>query len=254
MTSKLAFVFPGQGSQFVGMLNDFFADNPAIVNAACEEASDVLGYDIAKLITEDAERLNKTEYTQPALLTAGVIAWRIWQQECTEKPVMLAGHSLGEYAALVCASALSFADGLNPTRSNYVAGVSIAWNIMSLSKIKHQVSAQRFLSLGYANEADLISTRLKDQLVLADQRIANVMQRFNETPVQYKAASDAYLQKTVLYKNGLTDIVDVQQALFALNKAETDLGISYIAVWQALLLKCAASGDFNLFSNQAQPQ
>ena len=112
MTSKLAFVFPGQGSQFVGMLNDFFADNPAIVNAACEEASDVLGYDIAKLITEDAERLNKTEYTQPALLTAGVIAWRIWQQECTEKPVMLAGHSLGEYAALVCASALSFADGL----------------------------------------------------------------------------------------------------------------------------------------------
>lgn len=146
----------------------------------------------------------------------------------------------------------SFADGLNPTRSNYVAGVSIAWNIMSLSKIKHQVSAQRFLSLGYANEADLISTRLKDQLVLADQRIANVMQRFNETPVQYKAASDAYLQKTVLYKNGLTDIVDVQQALFALNKAETDLGISYIAVWQALLLKCAASGDFNLFISQAR--
>ncbi|MFT4152484.1 TolC family protein [Parafilimonas sp.] len=146
----------------------------------------------------------------------------------------------------------SFTDGLNPTRSNYVTGVSIAWNIMSLSKIKHQVSAQRFLSLGYANEADLISTQLKDQLVLADQRIANVMQRFKETPVQYKAALDAYLQKTVLYKNGLTDIVDVQQALFALNKAETDAGISYIAVWRALLLKCAASGDFNLFISQAR--
>ena len=146
----------------------------------------------------------------------------------------------------------SFIDGLNPVHSNYVAGVSIAWNIMSLSKIKHQVNAQRFISLGYANEADLISTQLKDQLVLADQRIENSMQRFKETPVQYKAASDAYIQKTVLYKNGLTDIVDVQQALFILNRAETDLGISYIAVWQALLLKSAASGDFNLFMGQVR--
>ena len=146
----------------------------------------------------------------------------------------------------------SFIDGLNPVHSNYVAGVSIAWNIMSLSKIKHKVNAQRFISLGYASEADLVSTQLKDQLVLADQRIANSMQRFKETPVQYKAASDAYIQKTVLYKNGLTDIVDVQQALFVLNKAEADLGISYIAVWQALLLKSAASGDFNLFMSQVR--
>lgn len=141
-------------------------------------------------------------------------------------------------------------DGINPTRTNYVAGVSIAWNIMSLAKIKHQVTAQHFLSKGYANETDLISTQLKDQLVLADERISNTLQRFREVPVQYKAAADAYLQKSVLYKNGLTDIVDLQQALFALNKAETDVSISYINVWQALLLKAAASGDFNLFLSQ----
>lgn len=112
MTSKLAFVFPGQGSQSVGMINDFIAVNSAIAVSACEEAADVLGYDIAKLIATDAEQLNKTEYTQPALLMAGVIAWRIWQQECVEQPIMLAGHSLGEYTALVCAGALTFAEGL----------------------------------------------------------------------------------------------------------------------------------------------
>jgi len=86
---------------------------------------------------------------------------------------------------------------------------------------------------------------------LADQRIVNSLQSYREVPVQYKAASDAYLQKTVLYKNGLTNIVDVQQALYALNKAETDLSIAYINVWQALLLKSASSGDFDLFLNQA---
>ncbi len=143
-----------------------------------------------------------------------------------------------------------FWDGINPTRTNYVAGVSIAWNIMSLAKIKHQVTAQHFLSNGYAAETDLVSTQLKDQLVLADQRITNTLQRFNEVPVQYKSAFDAYMQKSVLYKNGLTDIVDLQQALFALNKAETDVSISYIYVWQALLQKAAASGDFNLFLHQ----
>ncbi len=112
MTQKIAFVFPGQGSQSVGMLGSFIADNPEIVASTCAEASAVLGYDMAELIATDAQRLNQTEYTQPALLTAGVIAWRIWQQECETQPSLLAGHSLGEYTALVCAQALSFAEGL----------------------------------------------------------------------------------------------------------------------------------------------
>ncbi|MGC4037584.1 MAG: TolC family protein, partial [Chitinophagaceae bacterium] len=89
-----------------------------------------------------------------------------------------------------------------------------------------------------------------DQLILADQRIANSLLAYKEVPVQYKAAADAYTQKSVLYKNGLTNIVDLQQALYTLNKAETDLGVAYIQVWQALLLKSAASGDFDLFLRQ----
>ena len=76
------------------------------------------------------------------------------------------------------------------------------------------------------------------------------MANFREAPVQMKAASDAYLQKSVLYKNGLTDIVDVTQALYALNRAETDKEISNNSIWQALLLKAAASGDFGLFINE----
>ncbi len=113
MTQKLAFVFPGQGSQAIGMLDSFIADNHEIVSATCAEASDILGYDMAQLIALDPkQQLNQTEFTQPALLTAGVIAWRTWINENEERPSMLAGHSLGEYTALVCAEAMTFAEGL----------------------------------------------------------------------------------------------------------------------------------------------
>ena len=142
--------------------------------------------------------------------------------------------------------------GINPTRTNYVTGVSISWNIMSIAKIKHQVSAQNFISKGLQNEYDLVNTQLKDQLVLSDQRIENSLQSWHEAPIQYKAASDAYLQKSVLYKNGLSNIIDLQQALYLLSRAETDMSVAYINVWQSLLQKAAASGDFDLFLKQAR--
>lgn len=110
---KLAIVFPGQGSQSVGMLNNYNLEHPEIVAAACQEASDILGYDMADLIANDPQQqLNQTAFTQPAMLTAGVIAWRIRLQTQAALPSILAGHSLGEYTALVCAKALSFAEGL----------------------------------------------------------------------------------------------------------------------------------------------
>ncbi len=140
--------------------------------------------------------------------------------------------------------------GVNPTRSNYVAGISIVWNIMSIAKIKHQVNAQQFITKGLQEEYDLISTQLTDQLIFADQRIENSIASWKEAPVQYKAASDAYLQKSVLYKNGLSNIIDLQQALYLLNRAETDISVAYINVWQSLLQKAAASGDFTLFTKQ----
>ena len=110
--STLAIVFPGQGSQSVGMLADLATQYP-IVEATFAEASEVLGYDLWQLVQQGpAEDLNQTHRTQPALLAASVSIWRVWQQDGGEKPVVLAGHSLGEYSALVCAGVIEFKDAV----------------------------------------------------------------------------------------------------------------------------------------------
>lgn len=111
MQNNLAIVFPGQGSQSIAMLADF-SDND-IVKSTFKEASDALGYDLWNLISEGpAEKLNLTHHTQPALLTASVALWRVWQAENQEMPAYIAGHSLGEYSALVCADVISLTDGV----------------------------------------------------------------------------------------------------------------------------------------------
>ncbi|MBE9396285.1 ACP S-malonyltransferase [Pontibacterium sp. N1Y112] len=113
MSQSLAFVFPGQGSQQVGMLAELAEANP-VIKSTFAEASEVLGYDLWDLVQNGpAEDLNQTDRTQPALLTAGVALWRLWQEKGGEQPSVMAGHSLGEYTALVCAGAIDFADGVN---------------------------------------------------------------------------------------------------------------------------------------------
>ncbi|WP_134054562.1 ACP S-malonyltransferase [Rheinheimera aquimaris] len=112
MTTKLAIVFPGQGSQSVGMLADLYAEFD-IVKQTFTEASDALGYDLWALVANGPEAdLNETQRTQPALLTASVAVWRLWQQQGGLKPAYFAGHSLGEYSALVCAGVLSLSDAV----------------------------------------------------------------------------------------------------------------------------------------------
>ena len=110
---KFAMVFPGQGSQTVGMLAELAGDYP-IVQETFKQASEVLGYDLWQLVQEGpAEELNKTWQTQPALLVASVAVYRVWQQKYPElKPEVMAGHSLGEYSALVCAGVLDFQDAV----------------------------------------------------------------------------------------------------------------------------------------------
>ena len=110
---KFAMVFPGQGSQTVGMLAELAGDYP-IVQETFKQASEVLGYDLWQLVQEGpAEELNKTWQTQPALLTASVAVYRVWQQKYPAlKPEVMAGHSLGEYSALVCAGVLDFQDAI----------------------------------------------------------------------------------------------------------------------------------------------
>ena len=102
-----AIVFPGQGSQAVGMLADLY-ETYEVVKQTFAQASDALGYDLWALVSEDAEgKLSQTEFTQPALLTASVAVWRAYQEKGGDKPEYLAGHSLGEYSALVCAGVIS---------------------------------------------------------------------------------------------------------------------------------------------------
>jgi len=112
---KLAFVFPGQGSQSVGMMQGW--GDRAEVRATFAEASDALGQDLWTLVSDGpAELLNQTVNTQPAMLAADIAAWRVWQTAGGPAPALLAGHSLGEYAALVAAEALGFADAVKLVR------------------------------------------------------------------------------------------------------------------------------------------
>jgi [acyl-carrier-protein] S-malonyltransferase len=113
MDATLAIVFPGQGSQSPGMLSELAASFP-LVNETFAQASEVLGYDLWKLVQDGpGEELNRTDRTQPAMLAAGVAVWRVWQQEQGAVPGVMAGHSLGEYSALVCAGALEFPDAVS---------------------------------------------------------------------------------------------------------------------------------------------
>ncbi|VUD56575.1 Malonyl CoA-acyl carrier protein transacylase [Thalassocella blandensis] len=109
--ANLAFLFPGQGSQTVGMLSEY-ADNE-IVKSTFTAASQVLGYDLWQLAQEGPqEKINQTEITQPLLLTASVALWRVWQDKTDVVPSFVAGHSLGEWSALVCAGVVAFEDAV----------------------------------------------------------------------------------------------------------------------------------------------
>ncbi len=112
----LAFVFPGQGSQSIAMQDELAEEFPA-VQATYAEASEELGYDLWQLVQEGPkEKLDETIVTQPVMMTAGIAAWRVWQKAGGETPLLLAGHSLGEYTALVCAGVIEFPNAIQLIR------------------------------------------------------------------------------------------------------------------------------------------
>jgi len=146
----------------------------------------------------------------------------------------------------------NYGTGVTPTRGNYLVGIGVNWNLTSILRFSPQANSQKLVSEAMQNEYDLADQQIKAQIALADIKIKNAMDNYNEAPIQVKAASDAYLQKNTLYNNGLATIVEVTQTLYALNRAETDRDIIYNNVWQALLMKAAASGDINIFLNEVQ--
>lgn len=115
--SNLAFVFPGQGSQKIGMLSEL-AEQYSLIKETFDQASDVLGYNMWELIQHgEQEAINLTERTQPILLASSVAIWRLWNEKNGAIPSQMAGHSLGEWSALVCSGVVDFADGLNIVRA-----------------------------------------------------------------------------------------------------------------------------------------
>ncbi len=112
MAKQYAMVFPGQGSQSVGMMTGM-QELSTTVKTLFDQASEALGYNLWDLVSDGPEsELNQTEKTQPALLTAGIATWQVWQQQCDTAPDMVAGHSLGEYTALVAAGVMAFEDAV----------------------------------------------------------------------------------------------------------------------------------------------
>lgn len=112
MSTSLAFVFPGQGSQSLGMLAEIGAQQP-LIRDTFSEATDALGYDLWALTQQGPEeQLNQTDKTQPAILAASIALWRLWQAETGAQPAFVAGHSLGEYSALVAAGSIGFAEAI----------------------------------------------------------------------------------------------------------------------------------------------
>lgn len=141
-------------------------------------------------------------------------------------------------------------NGISPSRSNYLVGVGLTWNIVQPFRAAQQVKAQKLISSGLKDEYMQADSQVQVQLQLAVSKMKFALDNYHEVSTQIKAASDAYVQKSVLYRNGLTNLVDLTQAMYALVRAETDRDIAYSNVWQALLLNAAATGDFSLFENQ----
>lgn len=141
-------------------------------------------------------------------------------------------------------------EGFRPARSNFLLGLGVTWNLTQPIRYSYQAKSQELINRALLDEYNLASQRLNAQLELAGNKIRNALENYREAPIQVKAAADAYLQKSVMYKNGLTNLVELNQTLYALIRAETDRDIAGNNVWQSLLMKAAALGDYSVFENQ----
>jgi outer membrane protein TolC len=144
----------------------------------------------------------------------------------------------------------SYSTGVKPTISNYLAGVGLTWNLTTIARTSAQVKSLRYSSLAAESDFRLVEEQLNTQSKIADTKMLNALRIKEQAPIQVASANNAYAQRSALYKNGLTNLVDVTQALYLLNRAENERDLAFINVWQALLLKSAASGDLDVFINQ----
>ncbi|WP_126653121.1 TolC family protein [Chryseobacterium aureum] len=212
------------------------ADFPSEKNSSLESHPLLALYKSRIDVSEQEKQFLKTQY-YPSFSMVGIIQTR--------------GSGFGNnYAQNQNDFSSSYWDGIHPTRSNYLLGIGVSWNLTQTYRLSKEISAQDYVSQGLKHEYDLAEQQLKAQLDLSDNKWKNAVLIYDQVPVQLKSATDAYIQRSVLYKNGLTDLVDLSQAIYALVRAETDRDIAVSNVWNALLLKAAAMGDFSVFENE----
>jgi len=144
----------------------------------------------------------------------------------------------------------SYSSGIKPTITNYIVGVGLIWNLTTIYRTNAQVQALKYNSLSMGAELQFAKDQVKTQLEIADAKLVRAVEIQREVPTQVLSAAHAYTQRSALYKGGLTNLVDITQAMYTLNRAESDRDLAYINVWQALLLKAAATGDLSFFTNQ----
>lgn len=173
---SVAFVFPGQGSQSVGMLAELAAQYDEVTDTF-SQASEVLGYDLWELVQNGPEdQLNETARTQPAMLSAGIAVWRVWQQQSDFLPAYMAGHSLGEYSALVASGALQFDDAVRLVEQRgqlmqaaVPAGEGAMAAILGLSDADVETACQQASSEGVV---EAVNFNAPGQVVIAGHRQA----------------------------------------------------------------------------------
>jgi len=146
----------------------------------------------------------------------------------------------------------SFSSGTSLTQFNYAGAVACTFNIMDYPRMKAELNAEKMKTEATKAEYDEQSIKLKNELLLADEKLKLAIARSKETPIQYASAMDTYKQKLAMYNSGLSTLLDVAQSLYNLNKAEADLAVTYNNVWNALLYKAATTGDINLLLNSTK--
>lgn len=230
---ELLGIGPGEFQPDVSLLGKV----PARLNTGADRSRhpELLLYKSRILLNEEQTTFLKTQY-YPAVNLVGILQTRA------------SGFGSG-YAQNQNDLTTGYFTGITPTRVNYLLGVGVNWNFTQTYRLKKQVSAQQLTGKALQSEYEMADQRLQIQLKTAQNKWDNAMNVYEQVPVQLRAANDAYVQKSTLYKNGLTDLVAVSQALYALIRAETDRDIAISHIWNALLLQAAASGDFSLIEN-----
>lgn len=155
-----------------------------------------------------------------------------------------------DYATDPTSFSSDYLDGINPSRQNYLIGLGFVWNLTNISVASKRLAAQELITEGLQEESRALDLEIETMDDAANARLLYALDTYKEAPKQVDAAQAAYRQRIALYENGLTTLTDVTTALYTLNRAETDRDIAFTNLWQALLMKAAATGDFDLFLNE----